>query len=306
MDWLNYHHLFYFWTVAREGGIARACAKLKLAQPTVSGQIATLERSLGQKLFLRQGRTLTLTETGRTVYDYAEEIFGLGRELLTAVRGAPRGQPLHLRVGVPACLSQRLVRRLLEPVCREPDFQGTQVTCHTDCLERLLAALSLRDIDVVLSDTQIRASTLARLHHHRLGGCGLTFFAPAEAAEELRTNFPHRLDDAPFLLPAAHSARRRGLEKWFHHYGVRPLIRGEFNDSALLEQFGLAGAGVFALPTVLEAEVLGQSDLSVLGRTEMVTETLFALTAERKMRHPAVRALAQGAHALFGEAVADR
>jgi LysR family transcriptional activator of nhaA len=302
MDWLNYHHLFYFWTVARAGSIARASEELRLAQPTISNQLKTLEASLGVKLLERQGRRLVLTDVGRTVLRYADDIFRTGRELQRAVKGLPTGQRLRLVAGVVDVIPKRMAALLLKPAVEaHPDLT---LVCREGPLPQLLAALAIHELDVVLADIPATEEVKVKAFNHRLGDCGTTFFASRKLAH-LRKGFPGSLQDAPILLPAEGTALRRALDGWLARAGVRPVIAGEFDDSALMMAFGARGLGVFAAPRVLEEEVRSQHGVSVIGRAEEVRETFYAITVERRLRHPAVVTLAGAARdAIFGPVAA--
>ena len=302
MDWLNYHHLFYFWTVARAGSIARASEELRLAQPTISNQLKTLEASLGVKLLERQGRRLVLTDVGRTVLRYADDIFRTGRELQRAVKGLPTGQRLRLVAGVVDVIPKRMAALLLKPAVEaHPDLT---LVCREGPLPQLLAALAIHELDVVLADIPATEEVKVKAFNHRLGDCGTTFFASRKLAH-LRKGFPGSLQDAPILLPAEGTALRRALDGWLGRAGVRPVIAGEFDDSALMMAFGARGLGVFAAPRVLEEEVRSEHGVAVIGRAEEVRETFYAITVERRLRHPAVVTLAGAARdAIFGPVAA--
>ena len=293
MEWLNYHHLLYFWVVAREGSIARACKELNLAQPTISGQLRALEDNLGEKLFTRAGRRLTLTETGQLVYEYAEEIFGLGRELGDVLKGRPRGRPLRLTVGISDLIPKLIAYRVLHPAftLQEP----VQLVCYEDNPDQLLLQLAAHRLDLVLSHTPAGSALPARVFSHRLGSCGVSLFGATALAARYRKNFPAHLDGAPFLAPMERSASRRGLEQWFAASGVRPRIVGEFQDSALIGAFGQAGAGIFPAPTAIEQEVRRIYRVAVIGRLDSVLEEFYAISAERKIKHPAVAAITEAA-----------
>ena len=293
MDWLNYHHLLYFWTVAREGSVARAGERLRLAQPTISGQIRALERSLGQKLFARAGRGLVLTEFGRMVYRHADEIFAIGRELTEAVKGRPAGRPIRFVVGVADVLPKVVAYRLLEPALRirEP----LRIVCREDKPEPLLARLALHELDIVLSDAPAPPGVKIRSFNHLLGECGVTFLAAPSLAEKTRRRFPRSLDGAPVLLPIEGTALRRSLDEWFDRSGVMPLVAGEFDDSALAKAFGQAGVGIFAVPSVVESEVRRQYAVRTVGRTDEIRERFYAISVERRLKHPAVVAISEAA-----------
>lgn len=299
MEWLNYHHLLYFWLVAREGSLTRASAELRLAQSTVSGQIRSLEQSLGEKLFARSGRRLVLTEMGRVVFRYADEIFSLGRELRDAVKGRPVGRPLNLVVGVADVVPKLVARRLLEPALKlsEP----IRLVCREDKPERLLAQLAVHDLDVVLSDGPVAPSISVRAFSHLLGDCGVVFFAKPELAAAHKRSFPRSLDGAPMLLPTENTALRRSLDQWFATRGLRPKIVGEFEDSALLKVFGQTGLGIFPAPSVIADEVQRQYQVRAVGTLDEVRERYYAISVERKLKHPAVVAICEEARQkLFG------
>jgi LysR family transcriptional regulator, transcriptional activator of nhaA len=293
MEWLNYHHLLYFWMVAREGSIARACEELNLAQPTISGQLRSLEESLGEQLFTRVGRRLLLTETGQLVFQYADEIFGLGRELNDVLKGRPRGRPLRLTVGISDLIPKLIAYRVLQPAFALTE--RVQLVCYEDQPDQLLLDLSAHRLDLVLSHTPSGSAVPVRVFSHRLGSCGVSLFAASALAARYRKAFPAHLDGAPFLLPMERSASRRALEQWFAAKGIRPQTVGEFQDSALLGAFGQAGAGIFAAPSAIEKEVRRIYRVSVIGRLDSVFEEFYAISAERKIKHPAVVAITETA-----------
>ncbi|MBA3002305.1 MAG: transcriptional activator NhaR [Desulfurivibrio sp.] len=298
MEWLNYHHLFYFWTVMREGSLTAASSRLSLAPSTVSAQISRLEEVLGGKLFLRVGRNLEPTDLGRLVFRYADEIFSLGREMMDTIRGRPVAGPLSLKAGVVDVLPKLIVRKLLEPALQLPE--QVQLVCLENKEDALLAELAMHTLDVVLSDAPLRAGLSVKAYSHLLGECGITFFAVEKLAEKLRSDFPQSLHEAPMLLPMEMTALRGALERWFATLGIRPTIAGEFDDNALLNVFGQEGDGVFVAPTVIEPEVLRQHRVEVVGRTQAVKERYYAISVERIIKHPAVAAILEAArHNLF-------
>jgi LysR family transcriptional activator of nhaA len=299
MQWLNYHHLLYFWTVAKEGSVVRAAEVLSLTQPTISGQVRALEVSLGEKLFARSGRRLVLTDVGRTVFRYADEIFSLGRELLDTLNDRPTGRPLRLAVGVADVLPKLIVRRLVEPALRLPE--GIQIVCREDKTDRLLAALSVHDLDVVLADTPMGPGVSVRAFNHLLGESTVSILGVRSLVARHRRGFPHSLDQAPMLLPTDNTVVRRSLDQFFGVHGIRPRIVAEFEDSALLKAFGETGAGLFPSPTAIEQDVCRQTGFAVAGRLEHVRERFYAISVERRLKHPAVVAISEGArHHLFG------
>jgi LysR family transcriptional activator of nhaA len=299
MERLNYHHLFYFWMVAREGGVARASRVLGLTQPTLSGQIKALEDTLGERLFERVGRRLELTEMGRLAYRYAEEIFGLGRELLDALRDRPTGRPLRFTVGVADVVPKMVAYRLIEPALRMTP--PPRITVREDRAERLFAALALHELDFVLADAPPGPGVHVRAFSHLLGQCGVTFFAAPRLAAKLRRGFPKSLNGAPVLLPGEDTTLRRQLDTWFERHDLHPHVVGEFDDSALIKAFGQDARGFFAAPTVIEKEVRAQYGVTPIGAADGIEERYYAVSIERRLKHPAVLALTQAARRdLFG------
>jgi LysR family transcriptional regulator, transcriptional activator of nhaA len=294
MEWLNYHHLHYFWMVAREGTIARASQQLRLAEPTISGQIRQLEAAIGERLFTRKGRSLVLTDVGQITYRYADEIFALGRELSETLKGLPNGRPIPLMVGIADVLPKPIVRLLLEPALRLPE--PVRIVCREDrSVDGFLAELALHSLDVLLTDAPATHGTQVRAFNHLLGECGTTFFASSKLATSLRPGFPQSLSAAPILLPSAHSAIRRALDQWFQAQGLRPTIVGEFDDTALMNIFGEDGSGLFAAPTVLEQELRRLYRVQVIGRAESLRQRFYAVSVERRLKHPAVVAICESA-----------
>ena len=293
MNWLNYHHLHYFWVVAREGSVTAACEVLHLSQPTISGQIRELERAMKAPLFEKRGRGLALTETGRAVFRYADDIFALGRELMDAVGGRPVGRPVRLRVGVVDVMPKLIAHLLIEPALRLPE--PVRVVCMEGKLDRLAAELTIHNLDVVLSDTPLPPTVKAKVYTHLLGESGVAFVGVPRLAELYKAGFPKSLDGAPFLLPTEGTVLRRSLDQWFDALGVRPVIRGEFEDSALLKTFGRAGEGVFAVPAAAERDVRRHYGARRIGRAEGVRERFYAVSVERKLKHPAVVAISESA-----------
>ena len=293
MEWLNYHHLLYFWVVAREGGLVPAGKVLRLSHPTLSAQIHRLEDQLGEKLFARVGRKLALTDMGRVVYRYAEEIFGLGREMMDTVKGRSTGQPLRLNVGIVDILPKLVVRRLLQPALTLPE--PVRMVCYEAPFDKLLADLSMHTLDIVIADSPVPAGFSVRAFNHPLGDTGVTFFARANVAKGFKRNFPRALDGAAMLLPLESSTLRRALNQWFLRHDIKPRVVAEFEDSALLKVFGANGLGVFAGPTVVEDEIRAQYAVEVLGHAPEVREHFFAISVERKLKNPAVVAICEAA-----------
>jgi LysR family transcriptional activator of nhaA len=298
MEWINYHHLFYFWTVVRAGSIGRASEQLRLAPPTISAQLRTLEASFGEKLLTRSTRGVQPTEIGQVVYRYADDIFSLGRGMLDTVKGRPTGHPLQVVIGIADVVPKEISHALIEPALqlREP----VQITCREDNQEHLLAQLSIQELDVVLSDTPIGPPAKIRAYNHLLGECGMTFFATPGLSNKYRARFPKVLQHAPVLLPADNTNVRRALDEWFESQQIRPFVIGQFEDFALLRQFGETGAGMFAAPSVLEKQFRRLGKLRLIGRAEAVRNRFYAISVERKLKHPAVVAICETArHQLF-------
>jgi LysR family transcriptional activator of nhaA len=293
VDWLNYHHLYYFWTVVREGSVSAASRKLRLAQPTVSGQVRALEEALDVQLFHRRGSRLVLTDTGSHVYRYASEIFELGHELQESLSGRAERHGTRLVVGIADALPKLVVQRLLAPALRSD--AALRITCYEDRHERLLAQLALYELDVVLTDVPIEAHSSVRGVSHLLGECGVSLFAREPLAQRLRADFPRSLDGAEVILPIERTNMRRALDRWFDAQNVHPRVRGEAQDSALLMVLGEAGVGFFAAPSLIEAEVASRHRVAVIARVEGVRERFYALTLERRITHPGVRALTRSA-----------
>lgn len=286
---INYKHLHYFWVVANEGGIARAGERLYLTPQTISGQLSVLEENLGKALFNRVGRNLELTETGRLVLSYADEIFSLGGELEEMVRNLPSQRPLLFRVGMADVVPKIIAYRLLAPALQLPE--PVRIVCRENSIDSLLTELALHRIDLVISDGPIPPGVNVRGFNHSLGECGITFFATPQLANKLSRGFPQSLNGAPMLLPSETTVLQRRLLKWFDRLQIHPRIVGEFDDSALMKAFGQAGTGVFIAPTPIAAEVEKQYGVAVIGQTDEVREQFYAISVERKISHPAVIAI---------------
>ncbi len=290
MDHLNFHHLRLFWMVAREGGLTAASRRLHLTPQTISGQIRAFETAIGEKLFVRSGRRLRLTELGRVVARYAEEIFALGRELEEVVRGGcGRGDVVQLAVGVVDVVPKQVAYRLLAPALRLE--QPVRVSSREGNLEALLADLAIHHLDLVISDRPIPPGMHVRAYNHVLGECGVSFLAAPTLARRLRAGFPRALDGEPALLARKETTLRRELDAWFAEHGITPQVAGEFDDSALLKVFGQAGHGFFAVPAVIEQEVCQQYEVEPIARVEAIVERFFAISVERRIRHPAIAAI---------------
>lgn len=293
LEWLNYHHLLYFWVVSREGGLVPAGKVLRLSHPTLSAQIHSLEDNLGEKLFTKVGRKLALTDVGRVVFRYADEIFRLGREMVDTVKDRSTGQPLRLEVGVVDVVPKLVVRRLLKPALAlaEP----VRIVCYEDSYEKLLADLALHSLDIVIADSPVPSGSSVRAYNHLLGETDVAFFGVKSLVKTLKRKFPKSLDGAPMVLPLENSTLRRALNQWFDRNAIKPRVVAEFQDSALLNVFGADGVGIFTAPTVVENEVCRQYGVSVLGYAHDVKERFYAVSVERRLKHPAVVAISNAA-----------
>jgi len=293
MDWLNYHHLLYFWNVAREGSIRKASEKLRVSQPSICAQVQSLEEALGEKLFRRSGRNLVMTEIGQLVFGYAEEIFSLGGELLSAVKQGPPSHALKLNVGVADSVPKLVTSAILEPVFKPPT--AVHVVCREGKVEDLLSQLAAARLDIVLADEPASTALPFKTFNHLLGSCGVTFCAMAVLAKGFQKGFPKSLNGAPALLPTQNTNLRRSLEKWFQSLGIRPRIVAEFEDGSLMKLVAMGGAGFIPVASVVADEAVERYKLDVIGSTEKCTDQFYAITAERRLTHPAVVMITQNA-----------
>lgn len=289
VEFLNYHHLRYFWAVARAGGLRKAAEQLHVSQPTISAQIAALEETLGEKLFWRTGRNLTLTDAGQEVLGYAEEIFLLGQDLLNSVKQHPTLRPLRVNLGVADALPKPVAYRIIEPIFRLP--RPVQVSCWETKVSDMLAELAAHRLDIVLADQPAVSGVPANVFNHFLSESGIVFCAEPRLAAKLRRGFPGSLNGAPALLPMSNSGLRRSLEKWFHSVGVRPRLVAEMEDPAFVNIMALNGLGFVAVPTLVAKESMARFGFRVIGRTEECRQQFYAITAERKRAHPAIQAI---------------
>lgn len=292
-DWLNYHHLKYFWMVAKEGSITQAAKSLHLSQPTLSSQIQKLEKSLGASLFDRKGRSMVLTDTGQTVFRYADEIFALGNEMTDAVRGQERDESMRLLVGVPDVLPKLVVYELLKPALEMEE--QVKIVLYEGKLKDLVTELALHRLDIVLADSPATPETGIKAFNHLLGECSVSICGTEDLVKNRKRDFPRSIIGAPFLLPTQNTTLRRALEQWFDANEIRVDVMHEFEDSALVKVFGQAGEGLIVIPTVIEAEVTRQYALQMLGRISEIRERFYAISVERRLKHPAVIAITQSA-----------
>ena len=295
---LNYRQLYYFWVVAKTGSIVRACEQLNLTPQTVSGQISLLEQSFGVELFRRVGRQLELTEVGRLTLPYAEQMFQLGDELEAMLRSNPDENQIVLRVGVADVVPKSIVYRLISPTMAlsEP----IRITCREDKLERLLADLAIQRLDLVISDSPMPSQMDIKGYSQKLGECPVSFFATRDLAERYGQDFPRGMHGAPLLIPGQETVVRSQLMRWFADQNIRPRIVGEFDDSALMKAFGKSGSGIFIAPSVIADEVQAQYGVEMIGQTDAIIESFYAISVERKVKHPGIVAITEAArHTLF-------
>lgn len=294
---INYKHLHYFCAVAREGSIARASERLHVTPQTISGQLSVLEDYLGADLFARVGRNLELTEVGRLVLSYADEIFSLGGELEEAVHQSPGGRPHVFRVGVVDVMPKSIAHRFLIPALHMDE--PVRMICREASLDSLLAELAVHRLDLLLADRPIPTTVSMRGSSHKLGECGVSFFATEKIKRSLKGEFPHCLDGAPILLPSSDNQLRSGIDLWLGKHRIRPRMIAEFDDSALMKAFGRKGEGIFVAPAAIKAEVEQQYKVTAIGRVDEVKERFYAISAERRILHPVVSTVVETARTLL-------
>jgi LysR family transcriptional activator of nhaA len=299
MEFLNFHHLRYFWMVARKGGVRKAAEELHVSQPSISAQLRLLEESLGEKLFKRSGRTLVLSEMGELVLTYADEIFSAGRELMNAVKQRPGGRWLRLNVGMTDSISKLMGFEFLKPALSFPE--PVHVVCRMAAIEVLVNQLQAHRLDLVLADEPASSSLKAKTFNHRLGRSGVTFCAVPAMAKKLRRNFPQSLNGATALLPTENMGIRAVLETWFDTKGIHPRLIGEYEDSALMVFCATAGRGFTVVPTVVAREIMKHWALRVIANVDECGTEFYAITAERRVKNPAAIAITEHAYInLFG------
>lgn len=296
---LNYSHLRYFYTVASEGSIVKASRLLHVSPQTISGQLKVFEDYLGVRLFDRQGRRLVMSDSGKQVYSYAEDIFALGAELQQSLRSQDAHQPFVFNVGVSDVIPKMLAVQILRHCFRLPG--STKLVCREGDFEALLSELALNNLDLILSDRTLTPGTPIRAYNHFLGECGLSFYAGSQAAHALREGFPRSLHQHPFLICGDKSNQKINLQSWFDQEQIYPTIIAEFDDSAMLKYFGKSGHGIFCTPSIIEEHVAQQYGVEVIGRTTQVVERFYAISPERKVKHPGVRLLVEAAQQIFAD-----
>ncbi|KZX75373.1 LysR family transcriptional regulator [Oleiphilus sp. HI0009] len=293
MRHLNYNHLLYFWTVAKEGSVAKAADILHLTPQTISGQLKVLEDSIGEPLFQRVGRGLAITETGRVVEQYADEIFSLGSELTQRVKSKQPGTPINFNVGIVDSIPKLIAYKILEPALSFE--QPIKIVCMEGKLETLLGDLAVHKLDLILSDRSIPTGLNVKAYSHELGESDLTFFGTPALCAQYEGSFSKFLDNAPVLLPVNNHVLRRSLDDWFDREGITPKIVAEFDDSALLKAFGEAGAGFFPAPSAMRRQVETMYGVKAIGEVSDVSEHFFVISPERKLKHPAVVSITETA-----------
>jgi len=291
---VNYKHLHYFWMVAKEGGIARASERLHITPQTISGQISLLEAHFGADLFTKVGRNIELTETGRSVLSFANEIFSLGSELEQMMHHLPEDRPQQFRVGVVDVVPKSIAHRILLPALKMSD--SIRMVCREADLDTLLAELSVHRLDLVLADRPIPPTVSTRGFSHKLGECSVSFFATEQLQKKLTGDFPNNLNGAPILLPSRGNQLRADIDQWLDKNRIHPRIVGEFDDSALMKAFGQEGAGIFLAPSAIENEVMHQYNVKSVGQSHEVKESFYAISVERKIINPIVSAVMESAN----------
>jgi LysR family transcriptional activator of nhaA len=297
MEWLNYHHLRYFWAVAKDGSLAKAAERLHVSQPSISEQIRELEEVLGEKLFRRVGRGNVLTEAGQIVFGYAEEIFTLGREMMNTVKHRPGAKTVRLYVGIADSFPKLVTNEILKPVFGMP--QAIHIICREGKIQDLLAQLAAHRLDIVLTDEPAPSSTNFKTFNHLLGDAGTVFCAGRKLAARLKRGFPRSLNDAPALLPAENTALRRALEIWFRDRRIQPRVVAEFDDLALMKVMAAEGRGFIVVPAVGSSDAVTRYGFQIFGRSEQCRVQFHAITAERRITHPAVALITGGSRKLL-------
>jgi LysR family transcriptional activator of nhaA len=300
VEWLNYHHLLYFWMVAKEGSVRRAAEVLHISQPSISSQIHQLEDAFGEKLFQRTGRSLTLSDAGQLVFRYAEDIFSLGRELLTVIKQQPGPRPIRFAVGITDTVPKLISAEILKPVWQLP--QPVRVVCSETNLNALVPDLAVHRLDLILTDEPLQCSLPHKTFNHRLGGCGVTLCAAPKLAVQLRRGFPRSLHGAPALLPAENTPLRMLVDQWFVAAGVRPRTLGEFEDAAFMTTLAAEGLGFVPVPSLVLDEAAKRYGLQRIAEARGCTCQFYAVTAERRLKHPAIVAITESArYKLFSQ-----
>ena len=293
MTRLNYNHLYYFYAVATDGSISKASARLHLTPQTISSQITSFEAQIGFDLFDRKGKKMQQSEMGRLIYSYADDIFQLGDELKNVLKTQEPSHWQTLTVGITEVIPKTLAYQLLNPALNM--VEPVRLVCHEGDQESLLADLAIDRLDLVLTDQPLQPGSLMKVYNHQLAKSGFSFFATKQLAFDRRKGFPQSLSGQPFLLQGKKSAVRQRLSSWFERHDIIPNIIAEFDDSALMKSFAQAGYGVFAGPTLIEKAIISQYKVRVIGRTEEVNEHYYVISPERRLKHPAIVEIVNGA-----------
>lgn len=292
MDRLNYQHLYYFWVVAKYGSITRASERLRLSQPTISSQLSSFERAIGSRLFHKDGRRLSLTDVGRRLFRYSEQIFKLGEEITSSLREHESLSQTRLIVGAVASLPKLVIYHLVSPAL---DIGSpVQLVCFGDKRERLMSELALHSVDLVISDTPATTAAGSRVYNHLIGQSPISVFALKELAPRFREDFPESLDGAPLLLQTTNIELRTSLDEWFEDHKIRPEVKAEIEDSALLKTFAAEGVGLVIAPSILAKSLDRQYGLDSVGELKGVTEQFYAITTQRKSKNASVSAILRG------------
>lgn len=289
MRWLNYQHFFYFWRVVKKGSVTDACRELRLAQPTISAQLKVFEETLGEKLFIREGRNLKLSEVGKIAFNYAEQVFSTCSEFMDVLDGKNISQPSQLKVGISDVVPKIISYRLLEPAFSD-SYSGT-VSCYEDRTERLLAELAISEVDLVIADSPVPPSVKVKAYNYFLGECGVTFLAEKNIAKQYRKNFPTSLTNAPLLLPTREAAVRREIDQWLDNLGVFPRYVAEFQDSALMKIVARNGKGIVPVPSVIASEVKRELHLENVAETEAAKERFYLISVDKRLKNPLVKTI---------------
>lgn len=296
---LNYKHLRYFWVVAKTGSIAKAAEQLFLTPQSISGQLTEFARSLGVELFQKAGRNLELTDAGRRVLGYADEIFSIGDELLDVIRNQPKKKAMNLRIGLADCVSKSMVHRLLEPAFNASE--SVKLICREGRLLSLLSELSIHRLDLIIADKPMPANLHVKGFNHLIGESSMALFGTSALIKKYKSKFPASLNQAPFLLIGEDAAVRVKINNWLAQQNIHPQIKGEFDDSALMKAFGQAGEGLFFAPAAIADDICQQYQVQKLADVGGVSEQLYVITTERQLTHPLVKIICKtGRDDLFG------
>ena len=296
---INYKHLYYFLVVAREGGVIRASEKLNVTPQTISGQLKMLEESIGEALFQKSGRNLMLTEAGRVTHEYAEDIFALGKELQDVLQQGVATRPREFRVGIADVVPKSIAYKFLKPALGIPE--ALRIVCREQDLTELIAELAVHQLDLVIADSPMPSSLNVRGYNHPLGSSSIEFFAEPKLAKKLKGKIPECLHGTPMLLPSDAAAIRQPVLDWLEQQDIHPIIAGEFDDTSLLKAFGAGGVGVFFVASIIGAEIRSQYNVVSVGKVNTIQQDFYAISVERRITHPAVKAITDNARNLLAQ-----